>query len=332
MDDSTKRRVKVAEGASLLRPAMAAELCQHLPVSLRWKTSWRLAYSPRLHGVSLQTLYRRMSQEGPSLLFVQDHAGLVFGGFATTEWHAGDRYFGSGESFVFRFSHPWPKPDLPLLHEAQSRDRSHSKERDADNDGLPKDEAEVNISRALEVLGDWHPKVRAEAERAARAAQDAGHVTSPTEALDELLSKAEAGQSPLNGSSAGKRGHTVHGSSEEDLRELEDPDEEGEEDGEADPHEDDEESSSPSQPGETDLGLEVFHWSLRDPFFLFSDLECLAMGGGSAMALYVEKDLLHGMSEPCSTFGSKCLASADRFIISGLECWVFDDPSEPVQP
>eukprot|EP00913_Durusdinium_trenchii_P014215 g13341.t1 len=77
---------------------------------LQWKSSWRLAYSLRLHGVSLKTFYRRMQREGPSLLVIQDHQGHVFGGFAASAWRLGDRYYGTGESFVFRFRQPKPKP------------------------------------------------------------------------------------------------------------------------------------------------------------------------------------------------------------------------------
>ena len=36
-----------------------------------------------------------------------------------------------------------------------------------------------------------------------------------------------------------------------------------------------------------------------------SAARCLAMGGGSGFALYLEKDLLHGRSDPCSTFQSE---------------------------
>merc|ERR1712150_229224 len=93
-----------------------------------------------------------------------------------------------------------------------------------------------------------------------------------------------------------------------------------------------EEDAAETCGGQGEFGLEVFNWSLKDPFFLFSDMECIAFGGGSAFALYVERDLLHGMSEPCTTFNSEVLASTPNFIVSDLECWVFDDPSDPDGP
>merc|ERR1719464_745897 len=104
----------LSPGMTLANAAIAEELCQHLPVLLRWRSAWRLVYSPRVHGVSLPTFFRRMQAEGPSLLVIQDHEGCVFGGFAPGPWHVADRYFGSGESFVFRFRRRMPKPLLPM--------------------------------------------------------------------------------------------------------------------------------------------------------------------------------------------------------------------------
>lgn len=77
------------------------------------------------------------------------------------------------------------------------------------------DAVDANVMRTLEVLGHWYPKVRAEAERATQAAQDAGHITSPTEALDALFSniaevnlpfvrQVNSGPSPVNSGVAGE--------------------------------------------------------------------------------------------------------------------------------
>jgi len=364
VEETSGCRVRLSTGATLMSTAIAAELCQHLPVSLRWRTGWRLVYSPRLHGVSLQTFYRRMQAEGPSLLLVQDHCGYAFGGFATAPWHVADRYFGSGECFVFRFRRRLPKPVMPLLQHSQllaAAQRGEGQGADGEPGLAPGGLEDVKeefvretIRHAVKVLSDWHPKVRAEAERAERAAAAAGSVTSPTEALDEVLGKhadavpaavpppttepcaarlaageAAQGLGAAGDHSAGPTASGVQlspgvdtladqsavlaeGSSAADLGVAESGLEEAEEGG--------------------DLGLEAFHWSLKDPFFLFSDMECIAMGGGSSFALYLEKDLLHGMSEPCSTFGSEKLSSEGHFIISSLECWVFDDPSEVDMP
>merc|ERR1712216_499582 len=127
-------------------------------------------------------------------------------------------------------------------------------------------------------------------------------ITSPTEALDAIL-----GSSSGDGGTADSQPTSPSETSAvpRDAKDAE------RKDGDANPG-----------------NVEVFNWSSKDPFFLFSDCECVAMGGGSAFALYLDKDLLHGISEPSSTFGSPCLSSSENFIIGDMELWAFDDPYE----
>jgi len=220
-----------------------------------------------------------MHQEGPSLLLIQDHEGHVFGGFASTGWRQGDRYYGTGESFVFRFRQSMPKPVLSLARQLQSASPKSKK-------GVqPRTPAEEAMDEALKLLDAWSTKVKQEAQRSDREALRQNKVTSVTEALDALLAGDE-------------------------------------------PQATQEENAAPDSEDLNDL--QVFHHSskAKDAFFLFSDAECIAMGGGSGFAFYLEKDLLHGRSDPCSTFQSEVLSCDSNFIIGDLECWAFDDPTE----
>ena len=73
------------------------------------------------------------------------------------------------------------------------------------------------------------------------------------------------------------------------------------------------------------FGLKIYPWHPEsNAYFMFSNTECIAMGGGGAFALYLDKDFLHGVSGPCETFGSDILASSEDFIISDIEFWVFE--------
>lgn len=56
-------------------------------------------------------------------------------------------------------------------------------------------------------------------------------------------------------------------------------------------------------------------------FFLYSDHECLAVGGAGHWAIHLDNELLEGSSEPCATFDSPCLASAENFKICAVEVW-----------
>ena len=63
---------------------------------------WTLRYSTEQHGCSLRTMYARLAGAGATVLLVEDLQGARFGGFATERWAPGARYFGTGESFLFR--------------------------------------------------------------------------------------------------------------------------------------------------------------------------------------------------------------------------------------
>lgn len=297
VDEGSGKRLRLSSEdgewsrTTLLSPVMAAALAEHLPASLQWKTAWRLIYSPRLNGVSLKTFFRRMQGEGPTLLLLQDHKGHAFGGFASSAWHITDRYYGTGESFVFRFRHPMPKPVVSL---AQQMQHLSANKPEAKSDASHS--AQQAVDEAVKLLESWRPKVKEHAQKSEREVLQSDCITSATEALDEILG---AGALPLE-----PPPRAAAAAAEEAAQEEE-------------------------EPKDQDLELEVFHHDPSgDGFFLFSDSTCLAMGGGSGFALYVEKDLLHGRSDPSTTFNSEVLSCETSFIIGDLECWAFDDPTQ----
>lgn len=78
----------------------------------------------------------------------------------------------------------------------------------------------------------------------------------------------------------------------------------------------------PSQPH-----MVAWHWQRlkdgpRNDFFQFSQMDCLAIGGGGAFAVWLDGDLLRGHSGLCQTFGSPCLAAHPEFNISRLELYM----------
>ena len=86
-------------------------LLAHLPPALAIR-DWRLIYSTEQHGCSLRTAYHRLARSGPTMLAVLDTRGHCFGCFASEPWAPAHRYFGTGESFLFKASptfevYPW---------------------------------------------------------------------------------------------------------------------------------------------------------------------------------------------------------------------------------
>lgn len=173
----------------ILTQSLAEQLFDYLPISVRapGATDWLLCYTPKEHGTSLSTLYRRAADSEMTLLVVQDAEGNVLGGFAPQAWEQRGRFYGSGESFVFSF------------------------------------------------------------------------------------------RRPLGG---------------------------GEEE------------------------LQVFTWTSQNSYFMYSDADLLAMGGGDGhYAIAISHDLLRGHSAPTPTFGNPCLASSEEFVVRDLELWAFEPVS-----
>lgn len=65
---------------------------------------WVLKYSTRRNGTSMKTLYRQVAQaESPNLCIIKTCCGSIIGALASHPLRPSDHFFGSGETFLFRF-------------------------------------------------------------------------------------------------------------------------------------------------------------------------------------------------------------------------------------
>jgi len=70
--------------------------------------------------------------------------------------------------------------------------------------------------------------------------------------------------------------------------------------------------------------LNHWPWSGENNFFIKGNKESLAIGAGEGLfGLWLDEDLYHGRSHPCSTFSNECLSSKEDFVIKILEIWAF---------
>ena len=71
----------------------------------------------------------------------------------------------------------------------------------------------------------------------------------------------------------------------------------------------------------------VWHWWWKkmnvqqNDFFMWATSEGIAVGGAGAYAIWLDSDLLTGISRTSATFGNDCLASEEEFRIGAVECW-----------
>ncbi|XP_029202730.2 nuclear receptor coactivator 7-like isoform X3 [Acropora millepora] len=70
--------------------------------------------------------------------------------------------------------------------------------------------------------------------------------------------------------------------------------------------------------------VKTYRWTGENNFFIKGSKDSLAIGsGGGNFGLWLDEDLYHGSSHPCSTFSSSQLSSQEDFLCSGLEAWTF---------
>lgn len=92
----------IAKKSSILSSFMFERLTERLPPSIAIR-EWILSFQTDHDGISFNTFYRNLEEKENCLLLIQDTGGAVFGAF-TGPIHYNVRFYGSGETFVFKFS------------------------------------------------------------------------------------------------------------------------------------------------------------------------------------------------------------------------------------
>eukprot|EP00045_Choanoeca_perplexa_P008686 m.81759 g.81759 ORF g.81759 m.81759 type:complete len:606 (-) comp14578_c1_seq1:123-1940(-) len=90
--------------SKFLTPEMVQQVTHRLPPWQRM-LEWEKLYTSYEDGISLSTLYRRAADApGPSLLFVRDTGGGIFGAYLSDTIQISDKFYGNGKSFLFRLA------------------------------------------------------------------------------------------------------------------------------------------------------------------------------------------------------------------------------------
>lgn len=74
--------------------------------------------------------------------------------------------------------------------------------------------------------------------------------------------------------------------------------------------------------------LIIYHTTGKNDFFLFSQRDSIAVGGGGNFALWIDETFENGFSRKSKTFGNPPLISSADFSIQHCECWVFKSINE----
>ena len=77
-------------------------LNSHLPAEMRAK--WRPIFDSRSQGESFAKLTGALLNRGPTLIIVWEKSGHKFGGFASSSWKLGPKFYGKNDCFLFNLS------------------------------------------------------------------------------------------------------------------------------------------------------------------------------------------------------------------------------------
>jgi hypothetical protein len=116
----TSLSMKVVSESALIVPQHVEVLIKEMPDRFN-QHKWHLKYSTARDGISLKTLYRRVAKQSPTIMIVKDTQSHVFGVFAPDPWRNHHKFYGTGETFVFKL-----EPELAFYHWNQ---REHSVEK-----------------------------------------------------------------------------------------------------------------------------------------------------------------------------------------------------------
>jgi len=101
---------KMKDKSSILDDELFVNLVRRVP-SLYQVSDWKLLYSMTRDGISLLNLYRRAEGVMPYLLVLRDAKENIFGAFIADSLEEGQRFYGTGESFLYTFKGDKKKPD-----------------------------------------------------------------------------------------------------------------------------------------------------------------------------------------------------------------------------
>jgi len=107
VESCQRSNARIHKGTAVILPDagrdLIAGIVANLPLLQQIRPRWVLGYSLAVDGVSLQTLYRQLSNQGPAVLIVEDSSSCIFGAFLSEGLVPTGRICGTHECFVFRY-------------------------------------------------------------------------------------------------------------------------------------------------------------------------------------------------------------------------------------
>lgn len=71
--------------------------------------------------------------------------------------------------------------------------------------------------------------------------------------------------------------------------------------------------------------INVFPWSGKNCFYIYTDNSRIAIGGGGSYSLTIDGEFFRGWSSPCSTYDSPSLSNHEDFLVNAFQVWTLVD-------
>jgi len=97
----------------VLSPPLIESLSCFLPYSVA-EHNWWMKYSLVRDGASMLTLMKQIRASNRTFIAIETVDGSVFGSFTSTHWRKNTRFFGNGESFLWRLKEPRNMATRPM--------------------------------------------------------------------------------------------------------------------------------------------------------------------------------------------------------------------------
>ena len=91
---------KKSEKSEILSDLQISNLIENFPSYLKM-ADWNLVFSINRDGVSMGTFFQQSKDWRYTLMVIKDTNGWVFGGFTSETWRKSNKFYGTGESFLY---------------------------------------------------------------------------------------------------------------------------------------------------------------------------------------------------------------------------------------
>ncbi|CRG99408.1 TLD domain-containing protein [Plasmodium relictum] len=322
----------------LLNKQMTKQINYYLPPTLSIKI-WKLAFCSSIHGVSFKTLYRSVYNKGSVILLIYDMDNVLFGYFLD-KLHCDNCYYGSGENFLFTFKNS----DDKKKENNNNITNNINKEYIKDSYNYPIDVASEKTFEKIE-KNDFSIEKNNNTNRQDNDSENKNLYVKLTGHLENNLKESikqypnqefnSSSNNYLNTSDAhitkeSKKisNHSTNCTNEEIINSISQINNYNYDKNISITENyalNENNSNTNCTNDNINTSIQVYTWTTKNNYFVYSDEKSIMVGGGDNYALVINEDLCKGQTNRSNTYDNDLLTYDEEFEIQFLQLWIFED-------